>query len=136
MSYSAPVRCPEESVESMARQQDVRSGTRMKMYAEEVAIDAQLVERLVAAQFPQLADLPISLVQSTGTVNAVYRLGDHLCARLPRVSSWAQDLGKEVNWLPRLALALSLRVPEPVATGYAGSGRPSAQLTDGYHSDC
>ncbi len=75
----------------------------MKMHEGEVHIDDELVERLVAAQFPWLADLPISAVQSTGTVNAIYRLGDHLCARLPRVQSWAQDLDKELNWLPKLA---------------------------------
>ena len=27
-----------------------------------------------------------------GTVNAIYRLGDRLCIRLPRVDEWAQDL--------------------------------------------
>jgi aminoglycoside phosphotransferase (APT) family kinase protein len=96
----------------------------MKMHAGEVAIDEELVERLVVAQFPQLADLPISAVQSTGTVNAIYRLGDHLCARLPRVSSWAQDLERELNWLPKLAPCLSLRVPEPLAMGHSASEYP------------
>src|SRR5438034_3639825 len=110
----------------MARQRAEGSGARMKMHDREVDIDEQLVERLVAAQFPQLADLPISAVQSTGTVNAIYRLGDHLCARLPRVPSWAQDLEKEVNWLPKLAPWLSLRVPEPVAQGLPASGYPFA----------
>ncbi len=96
----------------------------MKMHEGEVHIDDELVERLVAAQFPWLADLPISAVQSTGTVNAIYRLGDHLCARLPRVQSWAQDLDKELNWLPKLAPCLSLRVPEPLGKGHAASGYP------------
>jgi aminoglycoside phosphotransferase (APT) family kinase protein len=96
----------------------------MKMHAGEVDIDEKLVERLLAEQFPQLAELPISAVQSTGTVNAIYRLGDHLCARLPRVASWARDLAKELNWLPKLAPCLSLRVPEPVATGHPTSDYP------------
>jgi aminoglycoside phosphotransferase (APT) family kinase protein len=96
----------------------------MKMHAGEVDIDVELVQRLVAVQFPQLADLPIRAVQSTGTVNAIYRLGDHLCARLPRVPSWAKDLQKELNWLPKLAPSLSLRVPEPVAQGHPASGYP------------
>jgi aminoglycoside phosphotransferase (APT) family kinase protein len=96
----------------------------MKMHEGEVDIDEELVERLVTAQFPQLADLSISAVQSTGTVNAIYRLGNHLCARLPRVLSWAQDLEKEVNWLPKLAPCLSLRVPEPVAKGQPTSEYP------------
>lgn len=96
----------------------------MKMHAGEVDIDGELIERLVAAQFPRLADLPIKAVQSTGTVNALYRLGDHLCARLPRLHSWVQDLEKEVTWLPRLAPRLSLRVPEPVAQGHPARGYP------------
>jgi aminoglycoside phosphotransferase (APT) family kinase protein len=96
----------------------------MKMHDGEVDIDAALVGRLVAAQFPQLTDLPISAIQSTGTVNAIYRLGDHLYARLPRVQSWAQDLDKEWRWLPELAPQLSLRVPEPVGRGHPTSSYP------------
>jgi aminoglycoside phosphotransferase (APT) family kinase protein len=57
-------------------------------------------------------------------VNAIYRLGDHLYARLPRVSRWARDLETESHWLPRLAPGLSLRVPEPVAMGRPGDGYP------------
>jgi aminoglycoside phosphotransferase (APT) family kinase protein len=90
----------------------------MKMHAGEVDIDEELVRRLVATQFPQLAEMPIRAVRSTGTVNAIYRLGDHLCARLPRVPSWAQDLERELYWLPKLAPLLALRVPEPVAQGH------------------
>jgi aminoglycoside phosphotransferase (APT) family kinase protein len=96
----------------------------MKMHAGEVDIGEELVKRLLAAQFPQLADLPISAVQSTGTVNAIYRLGDQLYARLPRVASWAKDLEKEMTWLPKLASSLSLRVPEPLAKGQPTSDYP------------
>jgi aminoglycoside phosphotransferase (APT) family kinase protein len=96
----------------------------MKMHDGETDIDAGLVRRLVAAQFPGLAGLPVSAVQPSGTVNAIYRLGDRLCARLPRVRSWAQDLDEEWDWLPKLAPQLSLRVPEPVAKGRPGSGYP------------
>jgi aminoglycoside phosphotransferase (APT) family kinase protein len=96
----------------------------MKMHDGELDIDADLVGRLVAAQFPQLAGLPISAVSSTGTVNAIYRLGDDLCARLPRIRRWAQDLEKEWRWLPKLRPCLSLRVPEPVTKGNPTSQYP------------
>ena len=66
-----------------------------KMHANEVHVDAALVKRLLAAQFPRWADLPISPFRSTGTMNAIYRLGDHLYVRLPRVEGWARDLDKE-----------------------------------------
>jgi aminoglycoside phosphotransferase (APT) family kinase protein len=96
----------------------------MKMHDGEVDIDAELVRRLVAAQFPRLADLPIREVEATGTVNAIYRLGDRLYARLPRVQDWAQNLDKEWHWLPRLAPQLSLQVPEPVEQGRPGCSYP------------
>ena len=94
----------------------------MKMHDGEVGIDAGLVRRLVDGQFPRLAGLPVSPVQSTGTVNAIYRLGDHLCARLPRMQEYAGDLVDELRWLPWLAPRLSLRVPEPVAMGHPADG--------------
>ena len=96
----------------------------MKMHDGEVDIDAGLVRRLVAAQFPDLAGLPVSAFRSTGTVNAIYRLGDHLCVRLPRVQRYADDLENECRWLPWLAPRLPLRVPEPVAAGQPASGYP------------
>ena len=95
-----------------------------KMHADEVHIDASLVGRLVAGQFPRWADLPVSAVRSTGTVNAIYRLGDHLCVRLPRVGAWAEDLDREWRWLPELSPHLSLRLPEPVGRGHPAGSYP------------
>ena len=87
------------------------------MHDDEIDIGAGLVERLVAAQFPRYAGLPVSPVPSAGTVNAIYRLGDGLCVRLPRVARYAADLEKECRWLPELAPRLPLRVPSLVAVG-------------------
>jgi aminoglycoside phosphotransferase (APT) family kinase protein len=94
------------------------------MHEDEVPIDAALVTRLVAEQFPDLADLPVTEVRSTGTVNAVYRVGSELYARLPRVARWAGDLDREQRWLPWLAPRLPLVVPRPVAPGRPGAGYP------------
>jgi aminoglycoside phosphotransferase (APT) family kinase protein len=96
----------------------------MKMHDGEVNIDLELVRRLVAGQFPQLADLPISAVRSTGTVNAIYRIGDHLYARLPRMEKWAHDLDREWHWLPKLAPRLSLAVPALVGKGHPEGSYP------------
>jgi aminoglycoside phosphotransferase (APT) family kinase protein len=87
-------------------------------------IGADLVGRLVTAPFPELAGLPVRAVPSAGTVNAIYRLGDELCARLPRLQKWAADLERESRWLPRLAPHLPLRIPEPVLRGRPASGYP------------
>jgi aminoglycoside phosphotransferase (APT) family kinase protein len=83
----------------------------MKMHEGELDIGAELAGRLVAAQFPRLAGLPVRAVQPTGTVNAIYRLGDDLCTRLPRVRTYADDLEDEWRWLPWLAPRLPLRIP-------------------------
>src|SRR5690606_21637426 len=86
-----------------------------------VHIDAPLVERLLTEQFPKWAGLPITAVSSTGTMNAIYRIGADLYARLPRVPRAVADLERERRWLPWLAPQLPLLIPEPV-----GEGRPDA----------
>jgi aminoglycoside phosphotransferase (APT) family kinase protein len=97
----------------------------MKLHDDEVDIDADLVRQLVTAQFPHLANLPVTEFDSTGTVNAIYRLGEELCVRLPRVARWwAHGLERECRWLPLLAPSLTLQVPEPVAQGVPASGYP------------
>jgi aminoglycoside phosphotransferase (APT) family kinase protein len=95
-----------------------------RMHADEVETDAALVRRLVAAQFPQWADLPIDRVPSAGTDNALYRLGDDMVARLPRRQRTTGPLEKERRWLPRLAPLLPLAVPSPLADGMPGEGYP------------
>jgi len=122
--FKEPPNGPQLRVEYMPREHATRPGAWKKMHAGEVDIDEALVERLLAAQFPHLAGLPISAVKSTGTVNAIYRLGDSLCTRLPRVAAWAQGVENEMTWLPKLAPSLSLRVPEPVARGRPARGYP------------
>ena len=95
-----------------------------QMHADEIPTDAQLVRRLVAAQFPQWAELPVSAVDSAGTDNALFRLGPDLVARLPRIH-WAATLAdKEYEWLPALAPQLPLAVPVPVAKGSPADGYP------------
>jgi aminoglycoside phosphotransferase (APT) family kinase protein len=96
----------------------------MKLHDGEVDIDPGLVGRLVATQFPELAGLPVRAVFSTGTVNAIYRLGDQLYVRLPRLREWADGVDREWHWLPRLAPRLSLRVPEPIGRGQPTSSYP------------
>lgn len=97
-----------------------------KMHADELETDAELVRRLLAAQFPEWASLPVEPVPSSGTDNALYRLGDEMVVRLPRID-WAVDgVAKEQAWLPRLAAQLPVQVPVPLALGAPGEGYPWA----------
>ena len=95
-----------------------------KMHADEVDIDAALVGQLVAAQVPQWADLPLSRVASAGTDHALYRLGDAMVVRLPRIANVTGQLEKEQRWLPYLAPNLPLKIPVPLAKGEPGFGYP------------
>ena len=95
-----------------------------KMHLDEVDTSAALVGRLLAEQFPQWANLPITPVPSAGTDNALYRLGDDLAVRLPRIHWAVGQAAKEDHWLPRLAPALPLAVPTVLAHGAPGAGYP------------
>jgi len=89
-----------------------------------VDTDRSLVTHLLADQFPHWADLPLSAVESAGTDNAIYRLGDQLAVRLPRID-WATDQAdKERTWMPKLAPHLPLAIPAPLARGVPGQGYP------------
>jgi len=93
----------------------------MAMHDGEIHIDVALVQQLLAEQFPDRERSSIRAVQSTGTVNAIYRVGDDACARLPRLAAWEGGLQREARWLPWLAERLSLPIAEPM-----GQGRPTA----------
>ena len=95
-----------------------------KMHADEVETDVPLVQRLLAAQFPQWADLPIERVASAGTDHAIYRLGDDMSVRLPRIGWATGQVEKERRWLPMLAPHLPLAIPVPLATGEPGEDYP------------
>jgi aminoglycoside phosphotransferase (APT) family kinase protein len=88
------------------------------------AIDAALARRLLAAQFPQWADLPLERLEPGGSDHVIHRLGRELSVRLPRHEGAIGQAAKEARWLPRLAPYLPLAVPEPVAVGEPGFGYP------------
>lgn len=94
------------------------------MHAEELQIGTSLVRRLLAAQLPQWADLPLRRVESAGTDNAIFRLGDDMAVRLPRIGWAVSQVEKEHRWLPVLAPHLPLAIPEPLALRAPGEGYP------------
>jgi aminoglycoside phosphotransferase (APT) family kinase protein len=89
-----------------------------------VSIDAALVSRLIAGQFPEWADLPLLPVASAGTDNALFRLGEERVVRLPRMDWAAGMVAKEQRWLPRFSGRLPLDFPEPMGLGEPASGYP------------
>lgn len=97
-----------------------------KIHADQIETDEFVVRRLLADQFPQWADLPLTAVPSSGTENAIYRLGDEMVVRLPYRPVRDEQIEKLDHWLPRLAPHLPLRIPEPLARGAPTREYPAA----------
>lgn len=89
-------------------------------------IDAGLVARLLAEQFPQWGGLPVRPVDEDGWDNRSFRVGEHLVARLPSAAGYELQVGKEARWLPILRPVLTQPVPEVLAVGRPGCGYPFA----------
>lgn len=95
-----------------------------KMQDDEIVINVPLVKRLVAAQFPQWAGLPVEPVEVGGWDNRTFRLGENMSVRLPSAEEYVPQVEKEHRWLPLLAPRLPLPIPVPVAKGAPGEGYP------------
>ncbi len=95
-----------------------------KLEAGKFPVDAALVARLVAAQFPQWAHLPVRPVAADGWDNWTFHLGDTMKVRLPSAEGYVGQAEKEAYWLPRLAPHLPVAVPVPLGVGRPGEGFP------------
>lgn len=91
-----------------------------------IDVDADLAARLIAAQFPHWAALPVRAVDRQGWDNRTFRVGDRLKARFPRAAGYAAQAEKEAQWLPELAMHLPVPIPAPVAIGAPGEDYPFA----------
>jgi aminoglycoside phosphotransferase (APT) family kinase protein len=91
--------------------------------AAEFDIDSDLVAGLLADQHPDLAELPLRMVDA-GWDNALFRLGDQLAVRLPRRAAAAPLIVHEQRWLPHLADRLTLPIPVPSRIGTPARGYP------------
>ena len=85
------------------------------MLVKKADITPGLVSRLVAAQFPQWAGLPVRPVDVDGWDNATFRLGELMSVRLPSSQAYVEQVEKEHRWLP---------IPQPLAIGRPGCGFP------------
>jgi aminoglycoside phosphotransferase (APT) family kinase protein len=94
------------------------------MDTDEVDINPSLVGRLIAAQFPQWAHLPVKPVELGGWDNRTFHLGEDMSVRLPSTQSYVAQVEKEHRWLPRLAPGLPLPIPVPLAKGVPAEEYP------------
>ncbi|MGZ0145656.1 aminoglycoside phosphotransferase family protein [Kribbella sp. WER1] len=84
---------------------------------ERIDVQAPLVRRLVAEQFPQWAGLAVRALDNGGWDNRTFHLGTGMLVRIPSAAEYAQAVEKEHRWLPVLAPLLPLPIPVPLAHG-------------------
>ena len=98
------------------------------MHDDQVDVSAAQVSQLVCEQFPQWSRLRVVPVDSAGTVNAIFRLGDGMSARFPLVAEPAAKVGQwleaEAHAARELVGRSRFATPEPVAIGAPGAGYP------------
>lgn len=101
---------------------------RIPMHADQLIVSLETVSALIANQFSDWVHLPITAVESEGTVNAIFRIGDQLAARFPLQPG---DVDTTRRWLRSEAAAARelmgrtrFPTPEPIALGDPGPGYP------------
>jgi aminoglycoside phosphotransferase (APT) family kinase protein len=99
-----------------------------KMHDNEQEVNLELVRSLLKEQCPQWAELELTPVLSSGTDNALFRLGDKYVVRIPRIewslSSITNGINKEYLWVPQLARHLKTPVSEPIFKGKPNEDYP------------
>jgi aminoglycoside phosphotransferase (APT) family kinase protein len=98
------------------------------MHEGQLSVTAEMAGNLVGSQFREYAGLQIEPVRSEGTVNAIFRIGEHLAARFPLrpddVDATRRRLETEAGAARELRGHTRVPVPEPVAMGEPGAGYP------------
>ena len=88
---------------------------------------------------PAYADAPVRRLASSGSTNALFRLGDDLLVRLPRQPGGSATISKEATWLPVLGPLLPVSVPDVVAVFEPDRGYPErwsvVRWLDGAHPE-
>jgi aminoglycoside phosphotransferase (APT) family kinase protein len=100
----------------------------VQMHADQLSVSPQTVRALIVDQFPEWRGLAITSIASQGTVNAVFRVGEHLAARFPLqpgdVEATRRWLQAEAAAAGELVRSTRFPTPEPVALGEPGPGYP------------
>lgn len=100
----------------------------MTMHPDQIEVKLDIVRRLVDEQFPQWRSLPIREMTTSGTVNALFRIGDRLTARFPLqpgdVEETQLQLESEADSARKLLGSTPFPTPEPVAVGQPGADYP------------
>ena len=88
-----------------------------RLHADEVDLDDRIMGHLVDTRFPHCADRPLRRLDTTGTDNAIFRLGDGLGNRAPRLVRAHEQIHPKSRGCAPLPPHLPAAVHEPVAIG-------------------
>lgn len=109
------------------------------LHDDEIPIDLALVRGLVGKVMPTCAGWPIRRLASSGSTNALFRLGEDLLVRLPRQPGGSATIAKEARWLPAVGPLLPVSVPDVVAVFEPDLGYPErwsvVRWIDGSHPE-
>ncbi|WP_334270893.1 aminoglycoside phosphotransferase family protein [Saccharopolyspora indica] len=98
------------------------------MHAGQLTVSPEMVRALVDGQFPEWRGLPVSRVDSRGTVHAIFRIGERFTARFPlepgEAGAKRDELEAEAAAARELLGRTRFRTPEPIALGEPGAGYP------------
>jgi aminoglycoside phosphotransferase (APT) family kinase protein len=98
------------------------------LHDDEIDLSDEAARELIRSQFPQWGHEPIRRVQTSATVNAIFRIGDELVARFPlRAADPATTLRlleDEARASTEFERHSPFPAPVPVATGDPGRGYP------------
>lgn len=91
------------------------------MHPDQLEVDVSTARTLIAAQFPHWRHLEVARVDGSGTVNAIFRIGDELTGRFPLLASEPKAaraaLEQEAGALAEFASVCPFAAPRPVAIG-------------------
>ena len=101
----------------------------MQMHPGQLSVAPRTVATLIAEQFPQWRDLPVQSLPGAGTVNAVFRVGDHVVARFPLqpdedLDAVRRDLQLEAAAAEELSGQSPFATPQPLGIGEPGASYP------------
>lgn len=94
------------------------------MNDEKKVIDIATVRHLITTQFPKWKDLPIYPVALSGWDNKTFHLGESMLIRMPTALSYASQVEKEQQWLPKLGALLPIPISVPLAIGKPSNDYP------------
>lgn len=98
------------------------------MHENELEIDENLVHTLLKHQCPKWANLPLKPIQSSGTDNTLFRLGNEYIVRLPRIEWATESIDKEYMWVPKISQFLQIPISKPIFKGHPDKTYPWSWL--------